>query len=409
MSWLKKLLNIYKVAGKETETTQEKEFERKVAANDWINDVMNIDEEDIDEDATAEQIELEELKGFKSETITKESAFELGDTPEETIKKDYLLKIQGLSDMNLTEMLLVYKLQEKGLATDVQFEEKEKMKKYVDGNRKEAESKLMTHLGTHSYLDCVKAFEKWESSERVDAKGEDLFKPERKTGKQYWEKESEHDTPTDKERVEQANGAEEEKGQVGKEASKKVAEEGKSCPECEKPNQFGEMCDKCKREDKEATKKKKPDADKDGVPDWADKHPGKDDKKEATKKKKPDADKDGVPDWADKKPGEDDNEDKKEAELTHSDTCERCKSMYPGVCDTCKKNKEVGTYRKDASEIKSKITKEAALKKIAEVPSRWFVTENAQGEKVIAKRNSPSSTKKSKDEEEDEKLHGKRI
>ena len=30
-----------------------------------------------------------------------------------------------------------------------------------------------------------------------------------------------------------------------------------------------------------------------------------------SKKKKPDADGDGVPDWADKKPGKDDNEDKK--------------------------------------------------------------------------------------------------
>lgn len=30
---------------------------------------------------------------------------------------------------------------------------------------------------------------------------------------------------------------------------------------------------------------KKPDQDKDGVPDWADKHPGKDDKKKSTSKK----------------------------------------------------------------------------------------------------------------------------
>lgn len=42
----------------------------------------------------------------------------------------------------------------------------------------------------------------------------------------------------------------------------------------------------------EAKKNKRPDRDKDGVPDWADEHPGEDDKKKATKtskekKKKP--------------------------------------------------------------------------------------------------------------------------
>jgi len=70
---------------------------------------------------------------------------------------------------------------------------------------------------------------------------------------------------------------------------------------------------------KEIDEKKKPDADGDGVPDWADKHPGKDDadfkkkkdidetKSKKSKKKKPDADGDGVPDWADKHPGEDDH------------------------------------------------------------------------------------------------------
>ncbi len=62
-----------------------------------------------------------------------------------------------------------------------------------------------------------------------------------------------------------------------------------------------------------AAKKKKPDADKDGVPNWADKKPGKDDRPETDKddNKKPDGDKDGVPDWADKKKGKDDKSEKK--------------------------------------------------------------------------------------------------
>jgi hypothetical protein len=40
---------------------------------------------------------------------------------------------------------------------------------------------------------------------------------------------------------------------------------------------------------------KKPDADKDGIPDWADK-----DEEKVDEAKKPDVDKDGIPDWADK-------------------------------------------------------------------------------------------------------------
>ena len=39
-----------------------------------------------------------------------------------------------------------------------------------------------------------------------------------------------------------------------------------------------------------------------------------DDKKTESSGKKPDADGDGVPDWADKKPGKDDNEDKKKVD-----------------------------------------------------------------------------------------------
>ncbi len=37
-----------------------------------------------------------------------------------------------------------------------------------------------------------------------------------------------------------------------------------------------------------------------------------------------------------------------ESELTHSDTCDTCgtKQRYPGQCNMCRKNKELGTYRK---------------------------------------------------------------
>ena len=50
---------------------------------------------------------------------------------------------------------------------------------------------------------------------------------------------------------------------------------------------------------------------------------------EAKKSKKPDADGDGVPDWADKKPGKDDNADKK-GKLTQAENRERFKKMVAG-------------------------------------------------------------------------------
>ena len=54
---------------------------------------------------------------------------------------------------------------------------------------------------------------------------------------------------------------------------------------------------------------------------------------EAESKKKPDADGDGVPDWADKKPGKDDNEDKEDIEQRVD--------MKGKKCTSCKK----GTYQ----------------------------------------------------------------
>ena len=66
-------------------------------------------------------------------------------------------------------------------------------------------------------------------------------------------------------------------------------------------------CTPCECDSKDKVDEaKKPDADGDGIPDWAD----KDKKEEVDEAKKPDADGDGVPDWADKKPGVDDKKEK---------------------------------------------------------------------------------------------------
>lgn len=69
-------------------------------------------------------------------------------------------------------------------------------------------------------------------------------------------------------------------------------------------------CGKVHEGDCAVEEAKKPDADKDGIPDWADK-----DKEKVEEAKKPDDDGDGVPNWADKNEGEDDTETVKENNL----------------------------------------------------------------------------------------------
>ena len=85
-NWLKNLIN--KVASQETETNSEKEFERKIKANDWIGNILKEDEEALAKEAEQTQAEIEEVKGVK-----KDAAYEVGDSEKDTIGKDYELRI----------------------------------------------------------------------------------------------------------------------------------------------------------------------------------------------------------------------------------------------------------------------------------------------------------------------------
>jgi hypothetical protein len=73
---------------------------------------------------------------------------------------------------------------------------------------------------------------------------------------------------------------------------------------------------------------------------------------EAKKSKKPDADGDGVPDWADKKSGKDDNADKK-GKLTQAENRERFKKMVAGKKKSMhKENAEMGEAYETILEFK---------------------------------------------------------
>jgi hypothetical protein len=108
------------------------------------------------------------------------------------------------------------------------------------------------------------------------------------------------------------------------EAYQKVLEEAKHC----KAAIDGCDCDKCEEcEDNQAVN-------------------------EAKKSKKPDADGDGVPDYADKKPGKDDNADKK-GKLTQAENRERFKKMVAGKKKSMhKENAEMGQAYETILEFK---------------------------------------------------------
>lgn len=186
---------------KEAELTNEQtEFDRKVEANDWIKEAMNIDEAE----------------------LTKEAAYEVGDTQEDTIKKDYELALSGLSDYNLAEMIAELKCSNDLLATLDFNEEKEKALKSIGSNRKSIEKKLLDLVGEHTSVDWKEAFKKFEEVDVVHPKDKDLYE-QMPSGK--WRKKTKFSPVSDKEKVEQMAGVgkEEEKGALAKDASLKTA------------------------------------------------------------------------------------------------------------------------------------------------------------------------------------------
>lgn len=152
---------------------------------------------------------------------SKKAAYEEGDSMADTIEKDYQLRVSGLSDFNLAEMITEYS----GTIKEKYNEEKAKQLESVKNNRGSSESKLLKLLGDHSKVDVSKAFEKFKSAEVKQPDEKDLYGPEFKPGKQNWEKSVDYKAPKDADKQDGMAAHEEEKGQVGKDASKKKAEE----------------------------------------------------------------------------------------------------------------------------------------------------------------------------------------
>ncbi len=197
----------------------EVKVDQKVLKNNWAVPLMDVDDKELERQAIEAQAAEEEARGFK-----KEGAYEVGDSQADTIEKDYKLKVEGLSDRNLAEMLTEYNLKDKSSGTEKYADEVEKTMKSVKSGRAGAETKLINYLGEHTKTDPKAAFKKFEEWERKDLKDDDLYGSKFEGGKQNWDKKTDFTPPSDEAKLEGAEGQEEEKGQVGKEASKKKAD-----------------------------------------------------------------------------------------------------------------------------------------------------------------------------------------
>lgn len=206
MNWINDMFSNKGMEKEASQTDRDQEFTRKVKSTDWLEGALK--------DADA---------------LDKEAAYVLGDDMAETIKKDYELAVQGMSDHNIAEMLAEHILMADGVATDPlkMSEEKEKQLKSVSGNRSAAESKLLKLIGEHTMIDWKEKFKAFRDAKPVEAKEADLYEPKFEPKKQNWEKKEDFEAPSDKEKTEQmaGTGKEEEKGAIAEEIKSKASKE----------------------------------------------------------------------------------------------------------------------------------------------------------------------------------------
>lgn len=179
------------------------------------------------------------LKGADTEAsfklpMVKLAAYTLGDDMKETIEKDYELAVGGMSDYNIAEMLTELACDSGETMLEAADELHAKNVDYVKGNRAAAEKKLLKAVGEHTLVDWKEAFKKFRNAKPYEIKEKELYEDDLKSNK-FNEKvpgEKAYDGLSDKEHLKNMDGIgkEEEKGQVGKDASLKTAEN--ICPVC---------------------------------------------------------------------------------------------------------------------------------------------------------------------------------
>jgi hypothetical protein len=191
--------------------------------------------------------EGEILKGLEGQAsfrlpMVKLAAYTLGDDMKETIEKDYELAVSGMSDYNIAEMLTELACDSGETMLEAADELHAKNVEYVKKNRSAAEGKLLKAVGEHTLVDWKEAFKKFRNAKPYKIDEKELYEDDLKSNK-FNEKvpgEKAYDGLSDKEHKENMEGIgkEEEKGQVGKDASLKTADhgpQGLACKKCWRP------------------------------------------------------------------------------------------------------------------------------------------------------------------------------
>ena len=163
--WLDGMLNpqIKKEAMESQGIDRQDHFERKVVAHDWIKGVTDLD-------PAAVEAEYQAKLAAEAMMLGKTAAYEKGETPKETIEKDYARDVKILSDYALAEMLAELRCSKAQNTAEMFAEAKEKAKKEVASSREKAEKALLELTPDHTMLDWQKAFDRFSK----DAKPEEV-------------------------------------------------------------------------------------------------------------------------------------------------------------------------------------------------------------------------------------------
>lgn len=143
----------------------------KMENSSWIKDAMAIDE-------VAVEAEYQQKLADEAKMLGKTAAYEMDETPKETIDKDFSRDAKILSDYALAEMLAELRCSKEQNTQEMFSEAKEKAKKEVASSREKAEKALLDLVPAHTQLDWKKAFEKFSKEAKPEEpKEKDLFEP----------------------------------------------------------------------------------------------------------------------------------------------------------------------------------------------------------------------------------------
>lgn len=210
---------------------REDHFERKVQANPWVNEILELDPVAVEAEYIAK---LKQEAMILGKTAALDDVIADGVTPEEVINQDFRRSVVSLSDYALAEIVAGIRGNKEQNTSETFYDKKETAKKNVASNRKKVEEEVLEAIGESSQLDWQKAFKEYtKDATPAEAKEKDLFKSEVPEAPHNFDKPSEDKfkLPKDADKALPGNGREaDERKEVTQEAGvlKKDIVEGTS-------------------------------------------------------------------------------------------------------------------------------------------------------------------------------------